>query len=243
MVFDGSLEIVIAEHAGFSLLTSQNRLDYSEGIFLGGQISQRISLELKPGARLIFIKVDPWVLGPSSHRPLHELQNRCTPLLTVLPDLHRRLVRLRPGTSPALIEMVINHWIETESRRPEKAALAAYAVRQLSNTADEPKRTKRQLLEALSISSRTLEGAFATMVGIPPTRFATLARLRAITEKLIYEGTPDSLTRVAMDHGFFDQAHFSRAIKTFSGTHATAITDQALFVPNSQEGFRIFTIQ
>lgn len=71
-----------------------------------------------------------------------------------------------------------------------------------------------ELAETLSVTNRTLERKFAEFIGFTPKRFAGLIRFQHILSDI---GDCNSLTQCAYRHGYFDQAHFIKDFKAFSG--------------------------
>jgi AraC-like DNA-binding protein len=70
------------------------------------------------------------------------------------------------------------------------------------------------LAKALHTSPSPLEKRFRKIVGASPKKFASLVRLKTT----IQQYSPDtSLTAQGYDAGFFDQAHFIREFKRFTG--------------------------
>lgn len=66
----------------------------------------------------------------------------------------------------------------------------------------------------LSISGRQLERRFLARVGVSPRAYASLRRFeRAVA----IAKTAPSLTRAALDAGYYDQAHFNREVRRFTG--------------------------
>jgi len=72
----------------------------------------------------------------------------------------------------------------------------------------------RELAAAFYISHDALEKRFRKMVGTSPKQFASLVRLKNITQ--LRAPKPD-FTEMALNAGFFDQAHFNKAFKQFTG--------------------------
>jgi AraC-like DNA-binding protein len=70
------------------------------------------------------------------------------------------------------------------------------------------------LAEKLNISQSRLEKRFRKVVGASPKKFATIVRLRHI---LGSETSRSELTGLALDAGYFDQAHFIKDFKSFTG--------------------------
>jgi len=72
----------------------------------------------------------------------------------------------------------------------------------------------KELLEKLNISQSPLEKRFRQLVGTSPKKFASIVRLK-YTLGMYKQG--QSLTDLSYQPGFYDQAHFIKAFKTFAG--------------------------
>ena len=76
--------------------------------------------------------------------------------------------------------------------------------------------TVRELLEHLNISERQFERRFHQTVGVSPKFYIRVKRFNAAIE-LLKNGSHETLTDVAHELNFYDQSHFIRDIKAFSG--------------------------
>jgi AraC-like DNA-binding protein len=74
----------------------------------------------------------------------------------------------------------------------------------------------RALAEATGWSERRLLRGFRDHVGLAPTTFARVLRFRRAVERLEREGAR-ALAEVALDCGYYDQAHFNRDFRAFAG--------------------------
>lgn len=83
--------------------------------------------------------------------------------------------------------------------------------------------TVKQLLERLNISERQFEKRFSQTVGLPPQFYMRVKRFTEVV-RLMQTGHYERLIDVAHTLNFYDQSHFSRDIKAFSG-----ITPKSLF--------------
>ena len=72
----------------------------------------------------------------------------------------------------------------------------------------------KSLAGGLNISQDAFEKRFRKMTGTSPKQFAVTVRLRSIIEQYT---KPDSLTAVAHSAGYFDQAHFIKDFRSFTG--------------------------
>jgi AraC-like DNA-binding protein len=77
-------------------------------------------------------------------------------------------------------------------------------------------------------SRRQLERTFAQTVGVPLKFFCTLARLRHAA-RLISHCSPRSLTTIACDAGYSDQAHMTRDFRRLAGVTPARLRDDDAF--------------
>ena len=68
----------------------------------------------------------------------------------------------------------------------------------------------------LKINRRQLERKFLSTIGLSPKQLAKVIRLQA-TLKMLEKKQFTSLTSLAYENGYFDQAHFIKDFKEFTG--------------------------
>lgn len=73
----------------------------------------------------------------------------------------------------------------------------------------------KELIEKLLISQSPFEKRFRKVVGTTPKKFASIVRFNTVLENL---NKTKSLTEICYENNFFDQAHFIRDFKQFTGT-------------------------
>jgi AraC-like DNA-binding protein len=71
-----------------------------------------------------------------------------------------------------------------------------------------------ELIDQLHISQSPLEKRFRQVVGTSPKKFASIVRLKYVVNGY---NPKSSLTEVGYEAGFYDQAHFIKEFKTFTG--------------------------
>lgn len=74
----------------------------------------------------------------------------------------------------------------------------------------------RELSQRLSVSERTLRTHFHDHVGCSPKEFIRLVKLKQIVFQLKH--SENSLTSIAYDNNYFDQAHFVHEVKKLTGS-------------------------
>ena len=77
--------------------------------------------------------------------------------------------------------------------------------------------TVESLLQTLSVTERTLERKFKLHIGITPKRFSDIVRLNISAKRMQRMKERHRLTGIAYESGYFDQAHFIKEFKKFTG--------------------------
>ena len=72
----------------------------------------------------------------------------------------------------------------------------------------------KELNEKLFISQSPFEKRFRKVVGTTPKKFASIVRFNSILNSL---DKTKSLTEICYENNFFDQAHFIKDFKQFTG--------------------------
>jgi AraC-like DNA-binding protein len=152
--------------------------------------------------------------SPFFRQPLHELFRESISLdnfilRSELLTLEDQLVESR--TDAARIAHVEAFLINRmKYKQADKLVIAALALIHKS------KGTIRvsELMEELHVSQSPLEKRFRAAVGTSPKKFAAIVRFK----NLIRDRTPgSSLVELAYEAGFYDQSHFIKEFKNFTG--------------------------
>ncbi|GAB4037799.1 helix-turn-helix domain-containing protein [Spirosoma gilvum] len=72
-----------------------------------------------------------------------------------------------------------------------------------------------ELSQKLATSQSPLEKRFRKLVGTTPKKFASIVRFNTVLNDLTT--SPKSLTEICYEHNFFDQAHFIKDFRQFTG--------------------------
>jgi AraC-like DNA-binding protein len=147
-------------------------------------------------------------------QPLHELFRDSVSLDNFLLRSELLLVeeQLCEASSDRERVQVIERFLilRMNAREPDKLVLAALALIHQSKG----NIRIRELMEQLHISQSPLEKRFRQAVGASPKKFASLVRLKSAIRR--YQ-PKSSLTELAYEAGFYDQAHFVKEFKAFTG--------------------------
>ena len=172
--------------------------------------------------------------------PMRELANRAVELGDVLgPEGARLPERLHEAGGwlarfAILDELFVDRFARARPASPD----VAWAWRRLRE-ADGRLRVS-DLAEELGCSRRHLTARFSEQVGLPPKTLARLLRFgraarrlgagRSSHERGGAAGAPSSLTEIAIECGYYDQAHLNRDFREFAGLAPTEL--QTMLLPD-----------
>ena len=75
----------------------------------------------------------------------------------------------------------------------------------------------QSLLQKIKVNERTLERKFKLHTGISPKHFSGIVRLNTSAKRMQRMKEEDRLTGIAYESGYFDQAHFIKEFKKYTG--------------------------
>ncbi len=78
-----------------------------------------------------------------------------------------------------------------------------------------------ELARRHGLSTRAMRREFLEVVGIPPKHYAKIVQMNAVVGALQADD-PQTLSSLAMEHGYFDQSHFIRDFKRLVGSSPSA---------------------
>lgn len=166
------------------------------------------------GAATLLVHFHPWGAAAFLTAPMHELADQSLGLSSLL--------------DPSLIREVEDRLAESKdhSQRIHIVENFLLSLRQ-TRVPDGPVRKAVRLLQAqpsldvvsmagqLGLGERQLERKFREWIGIGPKRFARLARFQQVVQNL--KRRPRSFEST-LEQGFYDQAHFIKEFRAFTGT-------------------------
>lgn len=158
--------------------------------------------------------------------PLHELRDAFT-LLDVLD--RRQLLRLHVQLAETAVLahrfQLLDQWLVARLVQGQaRSLLIPPSLARLRGQAGQL--PIPQLAEELAVSQRQLERLFQLQVGMTPKQYARLVRVE--TARLALKQHTETTTRLAVDLGFYDQAHFIREFRSVIGMTPTAYKKRQL---------------
>jgi AraC-like DNA-binding protein len=150
----------------------------------------------------------------SFKEPLHELFSKSMSLNQIIPASQLELVEEQLAETNDNKQRVVIVERFLLSRLDERRAdqMITYAIQKIKLASGNIK--VRDLANDLAISLDPFEKRFRRMTGISPKQFAETVRFRNLMNQF---SSTESLTELALEAGYFDQAHFIKDFRTFTG--------------------------
>jgi AraC-like DNA-binding protein len=150
--------------------------------------------------------------------PLHEFYNSIVALDTFIdrPGISQLEERIQCAATPDQRIRVIEEFLLSRLKSYQPDLLIGQAVEKLQFSGGLLK--IKDLAFSLNISHDAFEKKFRRAVGATPKQFASLVRMRSVIKE---RGLDRPFIGTALNAGFFDQAHFIKEFKQFTGQTPT----------------------
>jgi len=170
-------------------------------VMVVGQIPRHIEIRPTGAVDLLGVRFEPAGLHALLGAPMDALLDARVEFDAVDARLRRALDDAAHRGLSALQEALLDR---IRPQRLRAAAAVAAIVRGAPR------------VDGLGLPARTLERRFRREVGLPPKRLARIVRFHAVVRTLD-RGRPPDWARLAVDGGYFDQAHLIRDFREFAG--------------------------
>ncbi|MER5264111.1 helix-turn-helix domain-containing protein [Actinosynnema sp. NPDC002837] len=168
----------------------------SAGAFVVGPRDRASYVTGREGARRTVVRLTPGRAQAVLDVPVDELAGRVVPLS----EVWGRPVGDEAALRSALLSRV-------ESTDPKRSDLVHAAARLLRT------RGVAETARALDVSERHLRTLFTRAVGLSPKQYARVDRVR----RVVARGERGEWARLAVELGYYDQAHLSREFRATMG--------------------------
>lgn len=186
-------------------------------VFVAPATSHAVRIQLEAGCRTIGVRLFPYAAVTILGRPVPHLDSP-TPLADLWPQhtadpLVETLRTLSPDAATAYLIQIVNERARHPHHRPDP--LIAAFIQRLT----EPGTTVEAATRSVGASSRTMRRRVRDDTALAPKPLQEILRFRRALTTM----TTESLTRAAIEAGYYDQAHLNRQVRKLTGTTPTAL--------------------
>ena len=210
---DGSMEFVFQLGDPFFERRPDGRWRKQPHLLLVGQMERRTDIKPSGVIHTAGIHFHPAGVSAFVAGDLGRFVNRIVPLALALGgDLAAVAARLRTARTPERRVAILEDFLRIR-RRPHDEAMAD-ASRRLLEATDAV--DIEAMAREFGLSDRQFRRRFEAAVGLGPKRFARIVRFQRVFEQRL-EHDARAWSEVALDCGYYDQAHFNRDFRAFAG--------------------------
>lgn len=215
---DGCIEMIFILGDDIKRYTHQDKFVIQPRELVLGQITEPFFIQPKGYVNSFAVRFYPYGFANFVQTPINELANRETPLQLLFgenPSNELRQKINRAVDAKKRIEIIEDFLLDKLS---DKATIDNI----LKTTIDTILLTKGStsisavLKDDLS-KRRQLERKFAKKVGISPKQLGKVVRLQTALKMLLNQQS-ENLSKIAYESEYYDQAHFIKDFKEFTGT-------------------------
>jgi AraC-like DNA-binding protein len=213
---DGCMEMIFHYGDHYRQYFEDGRNVIQPKCFVFGQISSYIEIEPTGRTGIVAARFFPEGLVPFIEIAIAELENRAVDLYDLFGDegIKLEVNVISASGNPSRIKL-IEEFLLSKLATPQtidnitKACVQAIFQSQGQIGVVE-------LADKMNINRRNMERRFISAVGLSPKQLSRVARLQA-TLKMLNQKEYSSLTSLAYKSGYYDQAHFIKDFKEFTG--------------------------
>lgn len=234
IVPDGCMEMIIHFGDLFRQYTAEGDSFIQPRSFVFGQLTKQLEIAPTGVTGIMAVRFHPDGFTPFCTMPLSDMTNRPVSLTELYgqegEDLERSIVsNPRYDKSIETLETFLLNRLKDKDNIDRLTASSVDALLALRGQL-----SIDGLAEQQGTSRRQLERRFAATVGLSPKQLAKIVRLQYALKGLEQKQF-DNLTSLAMEYGYFDQAHFIKDFKEFTGVtpgqfYADSLRLSSLFI-------------
>ncbi|MDO6803714.1 helix-turn-helix domain-containing protein [Wenyingzhuangia sp. 1_MG-2023] len=219
IVPDGCIEMAFILGDNIKRYTSEDEFILQPRAMVIGQISKPFYIEPTGDVNTFAVRFYPYGFSNFIKKPLKNLANTETPIELLFEkkmakELEEKIILAK--NVKQRIEIIEKFFLERLNEKVTVENIVKTTIDSLLSTNGNAS-IKTILRDDLS-KRRQLERKFAKQIGVSPKQLGKLIRLQTALKMLLNKET-ESLTNIAYKSDYYDQAHFIKDFKEFTGTN------------------------
>jgi AraC-like DNA-binding protein len=216
IVPDGCMEMIFHYSDLYKQYFEDGRYIIQPKSFVFGQITYPLDIEPTGETGIFSIRFHPDGFTPFVTMPIKNMENRAVPLQELFgkDGLHLEKEVLNALTSEDRVKIIESFLLKiliTPKFIDRITKSSVEIILQLNGQL-----TIDELSDQLKIHKRQLERKFSSVIGLSPKQLSKIIRIQS-TLKMLANKQFTSLTSVAYGGDYYDQAHFIKDFKEFTG--------------------------
>jgi len=213
---DGCMEMIFHYGDPYTQYFDNGSFIIQPRCFIFGQITSYIEIAPTGTSGIVAARFLPEGLMPFLPVPVSSLENKAVSLEEIFGDQGKILgetVISAPGNIER-IKLIEDFLMERLAQPQAIDSITKACVKEIFQS--KGKEGMMKLAHKMNINRRNMERRFTTAIGMSPKQLSKVVRLQAAV-KMLGQKKFSSLTSLAYENGYYDQAHFIKDFKEFTG--------------------------
>ncbi len=222
---DGCIEMAFILGDDIKRFTSDTEFVVQPRAMVLGQITRPFFIQPSGYVNTFAIRFYPYGFANFIATPIKELSNTETPIQLLFgknraKELEQNIIHAK-NTQDRIV-IVENFLLDLLKRKTTVNKIVKTTVDILLSA--NGNKTIKTIVENNLSKRRQLEREFSKQIGISPKQLGKVIRYQAALKRIL-NNESEKLTDIAYDGSYYDQAHFIKDFKEFTGTTPTAFLD------------------
>jgi len=216
IVPDGCMEMIFHYGGLYRQYMPDGSFIIQPRCFVFGQITTPLEIAPTGISGIIAARFHPEGFAPFASISIGEMENKAVPLEIIFGNgaVDFKNSVLSAQTNGERIKLIEAFFINKLSLPEAADRIARTSVEVLLSCNGQI--SVDELAEQLQVNRRQLERKFSSAIGLSPKQLSKVIRLQT-TLKALYQEKSSTLTSVAYENGYYDQAHFIKDFREFTG--------------------------
>lgn len=217
IVPNGFFNIAFITGKGALVTFDKEVVELKQGIYFCGQATQSVRVDIFPSTKVIMVQLFPWTASMFSDFNMKECRNKIVPINRINKDFEREACTISRDNEENIKDF-LHVWFNDFLAKNEHSALVYESCVLIMKNGGQG--SINDLSHQLNCSSRHLQILFLRYIGLSPKEFSIIIKMRNAIEGIAYPSAAaeNSLTSLALDNDFYDQAHFNNSFKNIIKT-------------------------
>ena len=219
---DGCIEMFFILGDDVKRFTSETEFIIQPRAMVFGQITQPYFVQPTGHVDTFAVRFYPFGFANFINQPIHELADKETPLSLLFDKTEVGVLEkeiIEASSTQNRIEKVERFLLNKLTKRSTIESIVKSTVDMLSQT--KGRESINSILGNDISKRRSLERKFSKQVGISPKQLGKIIRIQAALQMMLSD-KGENLTRVAYENEYYDQAHFVKDFKEFTGINPSS---------------------
>jgi AraC-like DNA-binding protein len=214
---NGAIEMMFHYRNPFKCLTSYNCVKKQPQSFLSGISSSYADVSTQGESGMITVTFYPHGACNFFPFPMNETENNDIDLNCLI-GREAKIIEQKLYNAASLkerIQIIESFLLKQFSEIHTKDITLLCSAISLINKYQGRLQTIK-LADSLGTTTKSLERKFTSLIGKSPKQFSKIIRFKSIIDSVVKDHK-NNFAQIALEYGFYDQSHFNKDFKAFSG--------------------------